>query len=265
MKKTGAQIISKKELSDGIVDMRLKTDLVRDARCGQFVLLFPPDPSRLLGRPLCICGAEEDELRVVFRVSGKGTYQISQMNTGDNIMVEGPLGNGWDTDCAAGKDVLLLCGGIGAPALLELSKKLAGSTDKALAPKSVKAVLGYRGSYMKEFLADDFRRSGADVIIATDDGSSGIKGNVIDAAVSEAPEAGIIYACGPMPMLKAVGEYAKKKGIKAYISLEERMACGVGACLGCVVKTADIDPHSHVKNARICTEGPVFDSAEVIL
>ncbi len=265
MKKSQARIISKKKLCDGIYDIRMETDLVRKARCGQFVLVFPNDPSRLLGRPLCICGAGEEELRIVFRISGEGTGQFARLEAGDRIMVEGPLGNGWDMTEAAAKDVLLLCGGIGAPALLELSKKLCGSEINAGGPKSVTAILGYRDASMKEFLAGDFKESGAKVIIATDDGSCGIKGNVIDAAKEKAVNADIIYACGPMPMLKAVGEYAGQKGIEAFISLEERMACGVGACLGCVVRTKNTDGHSHVKNARICTEGPVFKASEVVL
>ena len=85
----------------------------------------------------------------------------------------------------------------------------------------------------------------------------------MDAVRENHLEADLIYACGPMPMLRAIKEYATEKKIKAYISLEEHMACGVGACLGCVVKTRDTDSHSHVHNARICTDGPVFEAQEV--
>ena len=101
------------------------------------------------------------------------------------------------------------------------------------------------------------------LLIATEDGSVGTKGNVLDAVRENAIEADAVCACGPMPMLRAVAGYAKKKGIPAYISLEERMACGVGACLGCVTRTREVDAHSHVRNARICTEGPVFRAEEV--
>ena len=99
--------------------------------------------------------------------------------------------------------------------------------------------------------------------MATEDGSVGTKGNVMDAVAANGLEADIIYACGPMPMLRAIRQYAIKHDIPAYISLEERMACGVGACLGCVCKTPHKDAHSHVNNARICTDGPVFEAREV--
>jgi dihydroorotate dehydrogenase electron transfer subunit len=135
--------------------------------------------------------------------------------------------------------------------MLQLAKTLE-------AEKSI--VLGYRDSHL--FLAEDLAKYGK-VYAATEDGSQGTRGNVLDAIGENALEADLIYACGPMPMLRAVKRYAAQRGIKAYISLEEHMACGVGACLGCVVKTRDVDPHSHVHNARICTDGPVFDAEEV--
>ena len=105
-------------------------------------------------------------------------------------------------------------------------------------------------------------RRGA-LYIATEDGSLGTKGNVMDAIRENKLTADMIFACGPMPMLRAIKKYAEEAGIPAYISLEEHMACGIGACLGCVVKTAKKDPHSHVNNTRICTEGPVFEAQEV--
>ncbi|MCR5651596.1 MAG: dihydroorotate dehydrogenase electron transfer subunit [Lachnospiraceae bacterium] len=265
MKKCRAEVVSKRKLCEGIYDIRLKTEIAPEAKSGQFILVFPNDPSKLLGRPLCICEAEGEEIRIVFRVSGAGTEGLADIDINKEIMIEGPLGNGWDLSAAAGKEVLLLCGGIGAPALLELSKRLCRMKGKTDGPQNVRAVLGYRDSSMNAFLSQDFKDSGADVVIATDDGSAGIKGNVIEAADKALIGADVIFACGPMPMLEAVKEYSEKNGIKAYISLEERMACGVGACLGCVVKTTEKDSHSHVNNARICTEGPVFDASEVVL
>ena len=150
-----------------------------------------------------------------------------------------------------GGGCFLIGGGIGIPPMLQLAKTLE-------AEKSI--VLGYRDSHL--FLAEDLAKYGK-VYAATEDGSQGTRGNVLDAIGENALEADLIYACGPMPMLRAVKRYAAQRGIKAYISLEEHMACGVGACLGCVVKTRDVDPHSHVHNARICTDGPVFDAEEV--
>ena len=142
-------------------------------------------------------------------------------------------------------------GGIGVPPILELAKQM--NADKQV-------VVGYRDS--RTFLKEDFEKYGT-VTIATEDGSVGTKGNVMDAIRENGLEADVIMACGPMPMLRAIKAYAAEKNIPAYISLEEHMACGVGACLGCVVKTKDVDHHSHVHNARICTDGPVFLADDV--
>ena len=122
------------------------------------------------------------------------------------------------------------------------------------------AVMGYRSSDL--FLTGELLEY-SDLMIATEDGSVGTKGNVLDAVRENGVRADVVCACGPMPMLRAVKKFAREQGIPAYISLEERMACGVGACLGCVTKTTHEDSHSHVRNARICTEGPVFDAEEV--
>ena len=124
----------------------------------------------------------------------------------------------------------------------------------------VTASMGYRDNNL--FLTEELSACSR-LLIATEDGSVGTSGNVLDAVRENAIEADVVCACGPMPMLRAVAGYAKEKGIPAYISLEERMACGVGACLGCVTRTREVDAHSHVRNARICTEGPVFRAEEV--
>lgn len=144
-------------------------------------------------------------------------------------------------------------GGIGIPPMLELARELPASAKKQI-------IVGYRDSQL--FLKDDLAQNGT-VYIATEDGSVGTKGNVMNAIEENHLQADVIFACGPMPMLRAIKKYAEEKGIEAYISLEEHMACGVGACLGCVVKTKEVDHHSHVHNARICTDGPVFEAKEV--
>ena len=159
----------------------------------------------------------------------------------------GPLGNGYPKKS---KRALLLGGGIGVPPILQLAKEL--DCEKAI-------VLGYRD---ERFLEEEFRRQG-NVYIATEDGSFGTQGNVLDAIRENGLEGEIIYACGPMPMLRAVKKYAAEHGMECWISLEERMACGIGACLGCVCKSTKKDDHTHVHNKRICTEGPVFRAEEV--
>ena len=236
-KKTKAMVVSQEKLADGIYDLRLETELAQDAACGQFVGVYPKDKSTLLPRPISICeiDKEKNQLRLVYRVAGKGTAEFSNLKIGDSVYLLGVLGNGFPVDKAMpGTKAMLFGGGIGVPPILQLSKEL--SCEKLI-------VVGYRNAQC--FLKEDFEQNGA-VYVATEDGSVGTKGNVMDAVAANGLEADIIYACGP-----------------AYISLEERMACGVGACLGCVCKTTHKDAHSHVNNARICTDGPVFEAREV--
>ena len=146
----------------------------------------------------------------------------------------------------------LIGGGIGIPPILQLAKEC--GCEKEI-------VLGFRDEF---FLMDEFEKEG-NVYIATEDGSSGTRGNVIDAIKEHALSADVIYACGPTPMLAALKEYAKEHDMDCFISMEERMACGIGACLACVCKTKDKDAHSNVNNKRICKEGPVFNAREVEL
>lgn len=251
--KQTAAVLSQRQTAPGIYDMWIETDIARDALPGQFLCIYPKDRSTLLPRPISICEISGDKkaLRIVYRVAGAGTGEFSRYREGDGIEVMGPLGNGFPCKEAAGKRVFLMGGGIGIPPILELAKQMDGEKQ---------IIVGYRDA--QTFLREDFERYGS-VFIATEDGSVGTRGNVMDAIRENGLTADAIYACGPMPMLRAIKTYAVKQGIKAYISLEEHMACGVGACLGCVVKTAEVDHHSHVHNARICTEGPVFDADDV--
>lgn len=252
-KKVTARVLSQEEIGDGIYDMWLETELAREAGPGQFVGIYPGDGSTLLPRPISVCEAipERNRLRIVYRVAGKGTEEFSGYHSGVSVELLGMLGNGFPIEEAKGKKVFLMGGGIGIPPILELAKRM--EAEKQI-------ILGYRNSQL--FLKGDLEKHGK-VFVATEDGSAGTKGNVMDAVRENGLEADVIFACGPMPMLRAIRKYAQEKGIKAYISLEEHMACGVGACLGCVVKTREVDGHSHVNNARICTEGPVFEAGEV--
>lgn len=252
-KKLTAVVTSQKEIAPGIFDMWIATELAKGAVPGQFICLYPKDKSTLLPRPISICEAdkEKEQLRIVYRVAGKGTAEFSAYKEGDTVEVLGTLGNGFPVEEATGKKVFLMGGGIGIPPMLELAKNM--RADKQI-------VVGYRDD--KTFLREDLEKNGT-VYIATEDGSVGTKGNVMDAIRENGLQADMIFACGPMPMLRAIKKYAEEAGIPAYISLEEHMACGVGACLGCVVKTKEKDHHSHVHNARICTDGPVFEAREV--
>lgn len=235
--------------------------IVKSAVPGQFVALYCHEGDHLLPRPISICELdyEKGTLRLVYRVVGAGTREFSGLSAGDSIEVMGPLGNGFRVE--GRKSPLLIGGGIGIPPMLELAKQLDGD---------VTVVLGYRDSDL--FLKDEFEKY-ARVFVATDDGSVGTKGTVID-AVREHELCGtsdrespvdVICACGPTPMLRGVKTFGIEKGIPTYLSMEERMACGIGACLGCVCQSVEVDPHSKVKNKRVCKDGPVFLSTEIEL
>ena len=258
--KTEAKVLSQRLLADGIYDMWLETEMAADAHPGQFVGVYPAGKATLLPRPISICEVDGTRraIRLVYRVVGQGTAEFALYQPGDYISILGVLGNGFPLDKAEGKRVLLMGGGIGVPPLLQTAKELKAAGKVA----SVTCVMGYRDA--ETFLRDDFEKA-AELVIATEDGSIGTKGNVIDAIKKNGLEADVIYACGPMPMLRAIKAYASEKGMKAYVSLEERMACGVGACLGCICKTKEIDEHSQVRNTRICTDGPVFDADDLTI
>ena len=253
MIQTTGIVASQREIATGIWELSIEAvDVAKEAKAGQFVNLYCTDGSRLLPRPISICEAAEDKLRLVYRIAGAGTEEFSKLQAGDKIALLGPLGNGF-TLCD-GK-ALLVGGGIGIPPMLGLAKAL---SEKGC---EVQVVLGYRDEV---FLDEDFAAYGK-VYYASEDGAHGVKGTVLDAIKSYELGADTIYACGPMPMLKALADYALPLEIETQLSFEERMACGIGACLACVCQSKETDEHTHVKNKRVCKDGPVFDAREVVL
>jgi len=258
MVKSGANIASIKEISKDIFEMWLENkDIASKAKAGQFINVYCNDGSRILPRPISICEIDKNEgkIRIVYRIAGKGTKEISTFKKGDTIDIMGPLGNGFTKE---GTKVMLVGGGIGIPPMLQTAKEL----KEIPSVEEINIVLGYRDNDL--FLKEEFEKYGK-VYIATDDGSVGTKGNVIDAINENNIEADEILACGPKPMLKGLQDYSNKTGIKTQISLEERMACGIGACLACVCKSKEKDHHTNVNNKRICKDGPVFYAQEVEL
>lgn len=283
-----AVVVDQNALGRGIYDLTLKTtNIAKAAKAGQFVSVYSNDKSKLLPRPISLCGIDRDEdtIRLVYRVTGEntGTEEFSKLVMGDKIRILGPLGNGFTVE--PGKKAFLIGGGIGVPPMLQLAKDInsgvvqtTGAVDTNTQEKEqteekqinghgkkicdMNIIMGYRDE--NTFLLDEFKEQ-ADSFVATEDGSVGTKGNVIDAINENGLEADVIYACGPMPMLRALKAYAMEHDMECYVSMEERMACGIGACLACVCKTKDKDAHSNVNNKRICKEGPVFNAKEVEL
>lgn len=252
MKKTvvDAIILENIEIAKDIFSMTIKSkELSQNAKAGQFLKLYPNNNKNLLPRPISICeiNKENETLRIVYQVLGEGTFLFSNMKPKDRIKILGNCGNGYKLN--EGKVHILVGGGIGVPPLLETCKQLKG--EKIV-------VLGFREN---PFLIEDFKNTGAKVFVATDDGSFGFKGNVIELIKSEKILGNFIYACGPKIMLKALSEYAKENNIDAQISMEERMACGIGACVGCAIKILENGERVYKK---VCKDGPVFNSLEVV-
>ncbi|MGO5054064.1 dihydroorotate dehydrogenase electron transfer subunit [Lachnospiraceae bacterium LCP25S3_G4] len=247
-------IVSQEQIATDIFSLWIQTTKIAEyAKPGQFVSMYTNDRSKILPRPISICEIQKKtkRIRVVYRVTGAetGTKQFSQLQTGDTIEILGPLGNGFPLK---EKKAFVIGGGIGIPPMLELSKNL--TCEKQI-------ILGYRDEVFLQKELEEYGKT----FIATEDGTIGTKGNVLDAIKKHNLEADIIYACGPTPMLRAVKEYAIEHQIECYISMEERMACGIGACLACVCKSKEKNDHSQVHNQRVCKEGPVFLATEVDL
>ena len=253
-----AKVTSVTELQEGIYSMWLLVpEIAKQAVPGQFVSLYCQDSDKLLPRPISLCEIDREQglLRLVFRVVGFGTEEFSKMNPGEEVRVLGPLGNGFPLEEGMEeKNSILIGGGIGIPPMLQLAKELKGN---------VTVVAGYRNA--DTVLQKELTEAADRIVVATEDGSLGVKGNVIDAVRAENISGDVIYSCGPTPMLKGVKAWGMEVGIPAWISMEEKMACGIGACLACVCRSKEKDHHSQVNNKRICKDGPVFLASEIEL
>ena len=262
------RVLSQEMLTEDISSLWVEAPWTKKARAGQFVSFYPDDPSKLLPRPISICDINTrlDAVRFVYRVVGGGTQILSRLKTGDCIRTLGPLGNGFPLKEAEGKRVLLVGGGLGVPPMLGCAHLLrlpvepcAGPENPVLPPKAVSIAVGYRRDL---FLYEELKEAGA-VYVSTDDGSFGVHGTVVDAIRTMPYPSDVVFACGPKPMLRAAAAYAREKGIPCWVSMEERMACGIGACLACVCKTKTDDPHYGVPYRRICKDGPVFNAEDL--
>lgn len=225
-------------------------ELAKAAEVGQFANIAAE--GKTLRRPISICEIDKEAgtLRFVFEVRGKGTEIIARTNVGDTLDILGPLGNGFRVP--EGKRVIVVGGGIGVPPLLGIAKHSGSSCT---------AILGFR-SYDRIILDKEFERYGANVALCTDDGSVGFNGLVTVPLENTLNNVGadLVCACGPEPMIKAVIAVCDKLNVPCQVSLEQRMGCGVGACVVCSCMTVRNGQEYY---ARVCKDGPVFDSKEV--
>ncbi len=237
------KIVGKREIAKNQVELLLENEtLAKEAQPGQFVHINIGSDKHILRRPISICDAYDNITRIVFEIKGDGTQILSEKNVGETIDLLGPLGTGFTVKKDA--KAVVLGGGLGSFPLLYLAKNLTNP----------KVFLGFRDKEMV-CMEEDFSACG-ETVIATDNGTYGYNGFAINAAKEAMDDCDIIYACGPTPMLKAVKMIAEEKGIKAEISMEQRMGCGIGACLVCVCKTKS-------GYDKVCQKGPVFDASEV--
>ncbi len=246
-------VAKKREIARGIFDYTIACPpIAEQALPGQFVHIRVDGFS--LRRPISICETDSSAgtVRIVFEVRGEGTAKLAEIKEHDTMDLLGPLGNGFSLPKPDQK-LIVVGGGIGVPPMLETARCFGGNTT---------AIIGFR-SQNAVILENDFKRIGCDTRLATDDGSAGYHGFVTGLLEQRLAEgsADLICACGPMPMLRGIVKLADAHKIPTQVSLEERMGCGVGACLVCACKT--------VKDGReifthVCKDGPVFDGKDVV-
>ena len=239
MNKGKWEILSNEAIAERVYRMRLRGE-TEGIRPGQFVEIAVPEC--YLRRPISVCDIEGDTMTLIYKVVGKGTAIMAQMHAGEDLDILTCLGNGYDLTKAS-DEALLVGGGVGVPPLVFAAKELRRMG------KHVRVVMGFN-SRSEVFAEEDFKALGCQVEVCTMDGSYGTKGVVTDLLGSHEP---FYYACGPLPMLKAL---IGKAGTQGEVSMEERMGCGVGICVGCSIETTN-----GIK--RVCKEGPVFNADEV--
>ena len=244
------KLISKKNTVGKIYDFTIDApEIAKTAKAGQFLHILCGG-SAYLRRPISICDSFGKTVRFVFEVRGKGTEELAKKEVGEYIDLLGPLGNGFDTSMAENTDgaIILLGGGIGIYPLYKLAKELGGKAT---------AILGFRNAAAVTHTYE-FQQSCRDLFVATDDGSAGYHGFATDVLknIAASNKVGVLYVCGPTPMMKIASEIAAEKEIPAQVSMEQRMGCGIGACVTCTCSVGG-------SNVRVCKDGPVFLAKDV--
>ncbi|MDD5067407.1 MAG: dihydroorotate dehydrogenase electron transfer subunit [bacterium] len=264
MTRLNCNIISRKEFSSRYISLSFFAPAIsRSVMPGQFVMVKIPGERFFLRRPFSVCRTARDSFDIVFKVVGAGTEKLGQMKKGDILNIIGPLGNGYPFmthDPKQGIPFVLIAGGTGIASLYFLARCLKPGRGKVSSPV---VFLGARNR--KELIfRPELIKMGYEVLTATDDGSAGRKGFVTDLFSSwlHSPKGfrpSVIYSCGPRLMLKKTAKIAEEENVPCFISMEEKMACGIGVCMGCAVKTSD----KKEEYKRACKEGPVFRAEEI--
>lgn len=236
------RVIENIEVSESIYKLSIEGEF--EGKPGQFYMIKLLGGETLLPRPISIHDNDKDKITFLYHVAGKGTKEISKLQLGDELQIMGPLGNGFNLEDIKGR-VALVAGGIGIAPMLYLSKELKGTE-----------VDFYAGFRDEPYSLDQIEKNCNSVHIATESGVVGYKGYVID--ILEPEKYDVIVCCGPTIMMNKVIEMCRAKNTKLYVSMENRMACGIGACLGCTCKTVD-------GNKTTCKTGPVFLGEELVL
>lgn len=250
------EIIKNEALADGIFRMEIQaSEVALSAKAGQFVNVYTNNASMLLPRPISVCRAELETLTLVYGVVGKGTEELSSYREGQALRLSSAMGNGYDLSrVSRGQTVLAVGGGIGVPPMLQL----------ALAARKLGAkVIAVTGFKDQPFLISELELAGAEAYVATDSGAEGFQGTVLELIREKGLQADHWFACGPKVMLRALSEYVLQQGQDVQVSMEERMGCGYGACVGCVCDIRELETGAAVRK-KVCKDGPVFWGSEVV-
>ena len=249
------RVIAQEEIAPAIFELVLEGEMVEAMKAGQFLHLRVPDDAHLLRRPISISSIDKvkKQCHLIYRIEGSGTAIFSTLKPGDRLDVMGPQGNGFDlSELDNHSKVLLVGGGIGVPPLLEVAKQL---HERGV---EITTVLGFASK--NAVILEDELAQYSQVFVTTDDGTYGIKGNVSVVINECGTEFDAIYSCGAPGMMKYINQTFHDHP-RAYLSLESRMACGMGACYACVLKV----PDSETVSQRVCEDGPVFKTGTVVL
>ena len=249
------RVVSQEEIAPAIFELVLEGEMVEAMKAGQFLHLRVPDDAHLLRRPISISSIDKlkNQCHLIYRIEGSGTAIFSSLKPGDSLDVMGPQGNGFDlSELNKDSKILLVGGGIGVPPLLEVAKQL---HERGV---EITTVLGF--ATKDAVILEDELAQYSQVFVTTDDGSYGTQGNV-SVVINECDtEFDAIYSCGAPGMMKYINQTFYDHP-RAYLSLESRMACGMGACYACVLKV----PDSESVSQRVCEDGPVFKTGTVVL